>query len=62
MEVEGDFEAAGSPASNIIYRATVNADASEEKTRELMMHTDTVAEIQNTIRATIPVKFDVTPI
>jgi uncharacterized OsmC-like protein len=48
--VEGDFEAEGKPASNIIYRAKVNADASEMQIRELMLHTDTVAEIQNTLR------------
>jgi uncharacterized OsmC-like protein len=59
VEVEGDFEAAGKPASNIVYRAKVNADASPEKIRELMLHTDTVVEIQNTLRDGTPVKFEI---
>jgi uncharacterized OsmC-like protein len=58
VEVEGDFEAAGKPASNIVYRAKVNADESPEKIRELMLHTDTVVEIQNTLRVGTPVKFE----
>jgi len=59
VEVEGDFEAEGQPASNIVYRAKVNADANREKIRELMLHTDTVAEIQNTLRMGTPVKLEI---
>jgi uncharacterized OsmC-like protein len=59
VEVEGDFETAGKPASNIVYRAKVNADASAEKIRELMLHTDTVVEIQNTLRVGTPIKFEI---
>jgi uncharacterized OsmC-like protein len=58
VSVEGDFEAAGMPASNIVYRARVTADASDEQIRELMLHTDTVAEIQNTLRVGTPVKLE----
>lgn len=58
VEVEGDFEAEGKPASNIVYRAKINADASEEKIRELMLHIDSVAEIQNTLRLGTPVKLE----
>ena len=58
VEVEGDFEAAGLPASNIVYRARVRADASDEQIRALMRHTDTVAEIQNTLRLGTPVKME----
>jgi uncharacterized OsmC-like protein len=58
VEVEGDFEAEGKPASNIVYRAKVDANASEEQIRQLMMHTDTVAEIQNTLRLGVPVKME----
>lgn len=50
MEVEGDFGAAGEPAANIQYRAKVTAQASEAEIRALMIHTDQVAEIQNTLR------------
>jgi uncharacterized OsmC-like protein len=58
VEVEGDFEAEGKPASNIVYRAKVDANASEEQIRQLMMHTDAVAEIQNTLRLGVPVKME----
>ena len=58
VEVDGDFEAEGKPASNIIYRAKVHADASEDQIRQLMMHTDTVAEIQNTLRLGVPVRLE----
>lgn len=51
VEVSGTFgEAPGSAAQDVTYSATVEAEASEEAIRELMRHTDTVAEIQNTLR------------
>jgi uncharacterized OsmC-like protein len=51
VEVSGEFgDAPGSVAENITYTATVQAQASEEDIRALMQHTDTVAEIQNTLR------------
>lgn len=55
VEVEGDFPAAGEPAKDMVYKVKVKADASEQEIRELVKFTDTVAEIQNTIRAEIPV-------
>lgn len=55
VEVEGDFGVEGAPAENVTYRAWVAAQASEEEIRELMKHTDTVAEIQNTLRKVTPV-------
>jgi len=58
VEVDGDFEAEGKPASNILYRAKIKANASSDEIRELMNHTDTVAEIQNTVRAGIPVMLE----
>ena len=58
VEVTGDFEAEGKPASNIVYHAKIKANASNDQIRELMMHTDTVAEIQNTVRAGIPVRLE----
>jgi hypothetical protein len=39
----------------VAYRARVTAQASEEEIRELMKFTDTVAEIQNTLRIETPV-------
>jgi len=56
VEVEGDFDAEGEPAKNLTYRAKVVAQASEEAIRELMHHTDQVAEIQNTLRVETPVR------
>jgi len=35
----------------VTYQARVRAEASEEAIRDLMQHTDGVAEIQNTLRA-----------
>jgi organic hydroperoxide reductase OsmC/OhrA len=55
VEVEGDFGGVGEPASNVTYRARVRARAAEAAIRELMAHTDTVAEIQNTLRAGVGV-------
>jgi organic hydroperoxide reductase OsmC/OhrA len=50
VEVEGQFGAEGERATNITYSAKVVAHAAEADIRELMQYTDTVAEIQNTLR------------
>jgi len=51
VEVAGEFdEAAGSRAENVTYKAIVEAEADEDAILDLMRHTDTVAEIQNTLR------------
>ncbi|HTY58880.1 MAG TPA: OsmC family peroxiredoxin [Bacteroidota bacterium] len=42
-------------ARNINYRAKVSGPASQEALQNLMLATDRVAEIQNSIRAAIPV-------
>ena len=55
VDVEGDFGTEGEPAQNVTYHARVSAHASEEEIRNLMQHTDTVAEIQNTLRQVTPV-------
>lgn len=55
VNVEGDFGAEGEHAKNVTYRAKVFAQASEDEIRELMKFTDTVAEIQNTLRVGTPV-------
>ena len=56
VEVEGDFGSEGEAARNVTYRAKVVAQVSEEAIRELMHHTDRVAEIQNTLRVETPVR------
>jgi uncharacterized OsmC-like protein len=55
VDVEGDFPAAGEPARNIVYKAKIVAAADERAIRELTSFTDTVAEVQNTLRMKTPV-------
>ncbi|HVO72864.1 MAG TPA: OsmC family protein [Ignavibacteriaceae bacterium] len=55
VTVEGEFGKEGEPAKNILYEARITADATKSKTEELMRYTDSVTEIQNTIRAKVPV-------
>ena len=55
VSVEGEFGAEGEPAKSVTYRAKIDAQASEAEIRELMQYTDTVAEIQNTLRMGTPV-------
>ncbi len=56
VEVSGTFAGPGDPASGVTYRARVEANASEAEIAALIAHTDTVAEIQNTLRAAIPIE------
>ncbi len=53
--VEGDFGREGEPARNVTYHAKVNAEASENEIVDLLKYTDTVAEIQNTLRKATPI-------
>jgi uncharacterized OsmC-like protein len=55
VEAEAEFEAEGEPATAVYYRVRVKARASEDDIRALIMHTDKVAEIQNTVRTPTPV-------
>ena len=55
VAVSGEFNADGEGARNITYSASVTSNASEEEVAELMRHTDAVAEIHNTLRASTPV-------
>lgn len=55
MEVYVDFGAEGEPAKNITYKAKVYSKAKEEEIRELIKYTDSVAEIQNSLRIETPV-------
>lgn len=56
VEVEGEFDGVpGHPAENVVYHATVEAEASEQAILELMAHTDRVAEIQNSLRQPVEV-------
>lgn len=55
VEVTGEFNGEGAAADNITYRASVDADAPRVQILDLMRHTDSVAEIQNTLRRSSPV-------
>ncbi len=55
VTVDGNFGAPGEPARNVTYRAKVIGRASATELEALARHTDTVAEIQNTLRGGTPV-------
>ena len=58
VTVDGDFGAEGEPAQNVTYRAKVIGKASAAELEALMKHTDSVAEIQNTLRGGTAVTLD----
>ncbi len=55
VEVEGEFGKEGEPARHVSYRARVKSPESEERLITLMQVTDRLAEVQNTLRAGVPV-------
>lgn len=55
VEVTGDFLEVGGAASGVSYTARVVADATEEEIRNLMLHTDAVAEVHNTLRGAVEI-------
>ena len=61
VEVDAQFGGAGEPARQIRYRAKVTADAPEEAIRELIEHTDRVAEVHNTLRSGMAVELVTAP-
>jgi organic hydroperoxide reductase OsmC/OhrA len=50
VEVTGEFGGEGEAAWQIRYSASVDAKAPRDEVLALMRHTDTVAEIHNTLR------------
>ena len=57
--VSGEFKSEpGSIAENIRYDVYVEAMATDVKIEKLIRHTDTVAEIQNTLRTGLEVKLN----
>jgi uncharacterized OsmC-like protein len=56
VEVIGEFGAEGESARNVAYGAKVWAHAPEQAIRDLMTHTDRMAEVQNTLRSGIEVE------
>lgn len=53
--VQSVFGAAGEPARSIAYRVYVAADAAPAAIRALVEHTDSMAEVHNTLRQGMPV-------
>jgi hypothetical protein len=59
VDVQAEFNGTGEPLKGIAYRARVAAKGGDEQAiRDLMMHTDQVAEIQSTLRQGMEVKFE----
>jgi organic hydroperoxide reductase OsmC/OhrA len=58
VNVEADFGAEGAAATNIVYRAQVESAAAASEIDALLTYTDTVAEIQNTLRSGVAVTFE----
>jgi organic hydroperoxide reductase OsmC/OhrA len=50
VEVMGEYTGEGEPLGGLSYRATAWTSSPKEKVFEVMTHTDTVAEIHNTLR------------
>ena len=55
VEVRAEFGAAGEPARRITYRAEIDSDAPAEAVEALLVHTDEIAEVHNTLRSGTPV-------
>lgn len=55
----GDFTREGEGGENFRYMPEVVADASPEAIRELVLHTDTIAEIHKTLRSGIKISLHV---
>lgn len=55
VQVTGEFGAEGEGARDVSYSASIEGSAPQEDLLALMPRTDTVAEIQNTLRASVRV-------
>ena len=58
VHAQAEFGGPGESATTLRYRASVEARAPESDVRELMLHTDRVAEIQGTLRKGMDVRFE----
>lgn len=58
VQATAEFGSEGAPAQRLAYRVTVRANAPEASIRELIEHTDSVAEVQNTLRLGLPVTLE----
>jgi organic hydroperoxide reductase OsmC/OhrA len=58
VQADAEFGAEGAAANRLSYRVVVRANAPEASIRELITHTDKVAEVQNTLRLGLPVTLE----
>ncbi len=58
VEAQAEFGQPGAPASRLSYSVSVFARAPEQAILDLIMHTDRVAEVQNTLRQGMPVQLE----
>lgn len=56
IEVSAGFDIEGEPLNNIEYKVKLDAEAGDDEIRDLLIHTDKVSEVHNTIRAGTDVK------
>ena len=56
VTVDADFDGPGEPVRAVRYGVSVVTSADDETVRQLLRHTDTVAEIQNSLRAAVPIE------
>lgn len=55
VEVSGDFAGEGCPAHDVSYAVRIRAAGDHAAIRDLVQHTDMVAEVHKTLRAAIPI-------
>ncbi|MBS1659653.1 MAG: OsmC family protein [Bacteroidetes bacterium] len=60
VEFNGEFGGEGEPGSNFTYKAKVESSASAEEIKELILYTDRIAEVHNTLRKGLAVRLDET--
>lgn len=58
VKASAEFPGIGLAATNITYYAEVSSPASEDEIAKLLRQTDAVAEVQNTVRAGVQVKYE----
>jgi organic hydroperoxide reductase OsmC/OhrA len=56
VEATADFEGVGLAASNIRYKARVSSSATDAEVAALLLQTDAVAEVHNTMRRGVAVQ------
>ncbi|HEX2921693.1 MAG TPA: OsmC family protein [Bacteroidales bacterium] len=58
ITASAEFDNEEEPGKNFKYKVRVKAKASDEEIKDLIRHTDRIAEIHNTIRQGVPVDLE----